>query len=693
MARTFRLSLVAATFFVASCTTSPAPVAPPIPTGPYGLTPEEEATILRLEDRREFDRQLSDQWASHPNELHRLRIALALGRIATATFDDRDGDGEKDPQETMAGVDILTRLGGDGSAEVRRTAAFSLGETGDPAAVGALIRLANDPEHADVAAEAVESLSKVAAHVPLEAYAALTRSEVRPAIRARALRFLFRFDNDAASALAASLLDDPSVDIRREAVYTLARRKYAPARARLELFRTDPDTLSRAYAVRALGRIAAAESYAPLVAMLADSHPWVRTNAAFALVALHDADKAAFRKATTTDDVVRVITTTEDLDGGTRISAIELLGVYATFNEQARVRLLELAVNAARPERESAIAAFAAHFGNTQTGTLQSFMQTDDAWIKRRIITATAESPQAFAIVRNEFANDSDPGVRASVVGAVSDEQAAAEIDLIRRSVSDRDLLVRATAIGRLAAAISDPQQLYSELMTAWSATTNDRDNDARMSIVAAVSKLDVPQRADFLRARLADTDPVIRRAAADAIELELRHPRPQFTPLPIDRPLAEYVNIVHWSRGRHVAVIETERGNIEVTLVSQDAPMTAHNFATLAQRGYFNGTSFMRVVPNFVIQGGDPRNDGTGGPGYSIRDEMNLQKYTRAAVGMALSGPDTGGSQFFVTHSPQHHLDGGYTIFGRVTRGMEEVVDRIQRGDVVRTVRIVASP
>src|SRR5581483_6274941 len=112
-------------------------------------------------------------------------------------------------------------------------------------------------------------------------------------------------------------------------------------------------------------------------------------------------------------------------------------------------------------------------------------------------------------------------------------------------------------------------------------------------------------------------------------------------------------------------------------------------NFARLARNHFFDNTSFMRVVPNFVIQGGDPRNDQEGGPGYAIRDEINLQKYTRAAVGMALSGPDTGGSQFFITHSPQPHLDGGYTIFGRVTDGMNAVVDQTERGDRVETITI----
>jgi len=92
--------------------------------------------------------------------------------------------------------------------------------------------------------------------------------------------------------------------------------------------------------------------------------------------------------------------------------------------------------------------------------------------------------------------------------------------------------------------------------------------------------------------------------------------------------------------------------------------------------------------VPNFVVQGGDPRGDGEGGPGYSIRDELNDRPYLRGTVGMALSGPDTGGSQFFITHSPQPHLDAKYTVFGHVVSGMD-VVDRMQQLDVIQRVRI----
>ena len=118
------------------------------------------------------------------------------------------------------------------------------------------------------------------------------------------------------------------------------------------------------------------------------------------------------------------------------------------------------------------------------------------------------------------------------------------------------------------------------------------------------------------------------------------------------------------------------------------DAPQTSRNFVTLARKGFFNGLAIHRVVPNFVVQDGDSRGDGTGGPGYTIRDELNERPFIRGTVGMALSWKDTGGSQFFIVHSPQPHLDAKYTVFGHVVAGME-VVDRIQQGDVIQRVRV----
>jgi cyclophilin family peptidyl-prolyl cis-trans isomerase len=131
-----------------------------------------------------------------------------------------------------------------------------------------------------------------------------------------------------------------------------------------------------------------------------------------------------------------------------------------------------------------------------------------------------------------------------------------------------------------------------------------------------------------------------------------------------------------------------TTRGEIILSLDPDNAPITVMNWAGLAERGWFNGLTFHRVVPDFVVQDGDPRGDGMGGPGYAIPDEIAPGHYDEGTIGMALSGPDTGGSQWFVTLSPQPHLDGGYTIFGHVTQGMQ-VAHALLPGDRILRVTI----
>lgn len=137
-------------------------------------------------------------------------------------------------------------------------------------------------------------------------------------------------------------------------------------------------------------------------------------------------------------------------------------------------------------------------------------------------------------------------------------------------------------------------------------------------------------------------------------------------------------------------AVIETEQGTMVVDLYPNEAPGTVANFAKLAKSGFYDGLTFHRVIPNFVIQGGDPKGNGTGGPGYTIKCETegNPHKHLRGSLSMAHAGKDTGGSQFFVCHSPQPHLDGVHTVFGRVVEGLD-VVDAIKQGNRMTKVTI----
>jgi cyclophilin family peptidyl-prolyl cis-trans isomerase/HEAT repeat protein len=679
---------------------SPTPVLPASPSTAaatpaiHGFTPEEEATILRLEDRRELDPAITAAWLSNPNALHRSRMALALARIGPATFIDANGNGEKDPDEKQAGVDALAPLVSDPSDEVRRNVAFALGEIEDPAAVETLFILTRDQANADVAAEAVEALSKLASSVPLARFSELTTAAQREGVRARAVRFLFRWKSDPASAIAAAALDADDPIIRREAAYSLSRRGYAPARAALELLLSDSDTLTRSYAARALGAIADRQSLPRLIAALGDLHPWVRTNSAAAIGKIAAKDAGSLNTPTLATDMVRIITVLNDADPGTRASIIEPLGYYAVYSSLARKRLSDVAANGSRWERELAIGALARQFGDATDSTVPTLVASGSPWERVRIAEASQWLKQNGPSIRRQLSHDTEAMVRAAAVGAIPDEGADAELETIRATLSDADPIVRSNAIDKYSKVKSESDAAKITLLSRLEEEARrEKENDARLSAVVALATIDYPEREATLRGLLADRDPVVRRVAADQIVEKLKRNRPAYTPLPVEKPMSDYLPIVEWSRAPHSATIHMARGNIDLQLLTQDAPMTTWNFAQLAGRNYFDSSTFMRVVPNFVIQGGDPRNDMSGGPGYAIRDEINLQKYMRGAVGMALSGADTGGSQFFITHSPQPHLDGGYTIFARVVGGMSEVVDQTERGDMVIRIAIDEKP
>ena len=140
----------------------------------------------------------------------------------------------------------------------------------------------------------------------------------------------------------------------------------------------------------------------------------------------------------------------------------------------------------------------------------------------------------------------------------------------------------------------------------------------------------------------------------------------------------------------KYMAEIETDRGSIQVELFPNHAPKTVNNFLFLAQQGFYDGVSFHRVISNFMIQGGDPTGTGAGGPGYSFEDEVadNPLTHETGVISMANAGPNTNGSQFFITHSPQPHLNGNHTVFGKVVSG-QDVVNSIRQGDKMERVRI----
>ena len=241
------------------------------------------------------------------------------------------------------------------------------------------------------------------------------------------------------------------------------------------------------------------------------------------------------------------------------------------------------------------------------------------------------------------------------------------------------------------------PAGLSARLVEAWRRGLGDGDGELEARIAAVVAL--AAQKDEAAKTGLDDVarkDPSRAvRARAAALLRELGGEAPDPGPERVLRPLVDYrAAMAPYDPRAGVslftprAFLKTRHGTIEIHLDVVEAPLTSASFVALARRGFYDGLTFHRVEPGFVVQGGCPRGDGNGGPGFALLCEVTRRAYARGAVGMALSGKDTGGSQFFITLAPQPHLDGGYTLFGQVVAGMD-AVDRIRPGDVIERVSV----
>jgi cyclophilin family peptidyl-prolyl cis-trans isomerase len=268
-----------------------------------------------------------------------------------------------------------------------------------------------------------------------------------------------------------------------------------------------------------------------------------------------------------------------------------------------------------------------------------------------------------------------------------------------RRLISHPDAVVRSLAADVLAGT-HDPGDLPA-LVCAFRRAGADSIPDAALSALAALHAL--AELSETVRDRLGkdfiDSTPrpsefLLRRWAAEHWPDLARRWEP-LLPVGTGRDPAYYQSLARrflWDPKQaypRVLIVTGRADSIVVELFGPDAPVTVDHFLGLVQRRFFDGRHWHRVVPNFVVQDGDPRGDGWGGPGPAIRDEINPQRYDAFVVGMALSGPDTGGSQWFITLSPQPHLDGTYTVFGRVVSGIPALL-RITQGDPITSIRLL---
>jgi HEAT repeat protein/cyclophilin family peptidyl-prolyl cis-trans isomerase len=612
----------------------------------------------------------------------RRRAALSVGRVRLA--------------EGIAPLSAL--LGKDSDPEVRQMAAFALGLIGQRDAADALVAALQDPDPL-VQGRAAEALGLITHEPAATAIAAM----MMPHVAAGALSDLSPDDLEhpkappteavrlgmyalvrlsAFDALASALLDSSGQPVSRwwPVAYALQRVGDAKSAPALLALLQGEGAMTRAFAARGLGTLKEQRAVAPLVALLSksDEATAVKIQAARALAAM-GANQAI-------EPLTKMLTATA-VDANLRLEAVTALG-HLRAPHLADL-FVDLLTEPWPSMRAAALTALARADAETFL-TAISGLDPDPHWsVRGALATALGTLDVRRAEPRlTVMLQDADQRVVPHVLNALAAIKATnVEKTLIARLDAD-DLVVRQAAANGLARIKS--QAGVPALVQAYDRAEKDPSYVAGAAILAALTELDAKAARPLVERALTDRDWALRvRAAALLKRLDPAADVSRMRPAPAAGPpeLNDLKALIS-PPVSPMAYIDTDKGLIQIELAVLDAPRAVANFVALARRNFLSGTPWHRVVPDFVVQDGDPRGDGEGGPGYTIRDEINQRPYLRGTVGMALDWEDTGGSQFFITHSPQPHLDARYTVFGRVVNGMD-VVDRLQQWDQIRTVRV----
>ena len=710
-----RGSVVAVALLAAGCAS-----APPVVTAPPTVALEKKmAWLLQLEDRRILRAEAPPAPAvvaapvkgrsratapppppPAPPDLTvlvgdseariRRRAALAIGRVGLA-----------------AGVQPLVATLSDADPDVREMAAFALGLISEVTATPALMKALTDPAPI-VRGRAAEALGQINAK---------EKDKVDAAARRDAGDAIGRMVAEYARTEAVSLMqgDDETSPVAAEAeafrlgVYALVRLgTYEPLAGAILDSRGSRITTWWPVAY-ALGRIEDKRAAPALLQMLNGPGKYSaafaarglgvlkETSAVTALIGLVDTPKtpmevvvSAVRALATIGDrraVPPLVKLASDAaDPNVKLQAVTALG---TLKAAEGLPVVQDYLTDSWPTMRAAALRAAASIDLDNFVLVLSGMEPDRDWTVRAALADVLGTmgPQAIDRMRS-MVRDEDRRVVPSVLTALARVKAPDAGTLAIAQLKEPDYVVRATAariVGEL-----KPAAGIEALRDAWTLAGADATIDARAAILSALAEYGADAALPVLKEAVTDKDWAVRVHVATLLakldpagdyQAAIR-PAPGQPPSPY-----ENADLIGPAYSPHV-FIETGKGIIELELAVLDAPQTSWSFMSLARKGFFNGLQIHRVVSNFVVQDGDPRGDGEGGPGYTIRDELNERPYLRGTVGMALSWKDTGGSQFFITHSPQPHLDARYTAFGRVVNGMD-VVDRIQQGDTIQRVRV----
>ncbi len=622
--------------------------------------------IIHLEDRRELSGRLKS-YLDEPDPEVRKRAAMAVGRIG--------GPGSVDPL-----MEMLT----DSVWDVASTAATAIGFTGRGDQALRLLETAGElPPR--ITGRAIESVGRLADSSMTDVIDLLATflSHPSPAVRERTVMALFRAGaKDKAGAIQQLALAEPDDSVRIACLYYLARFDVGAAKEIFERHIANPDPYLRSLAVRGMGAVNDADARRYLSMAMNDNTDRVVAQAIYELAGdpSREITQLLERKLNSEEnekllvELIRALQRHESADGV--IIAQKTAATYRTAPIVAATARYTAAVQKGR-----------------SLEYIDSLLRVEESLVRAACAEALGLIGDDNVIPRlSTLFADEDPMVRAAAFTTLMTIDTANHTFYIRKGLDDPDYVVTSLAVDQVGQTES---ARFLPILHGFMVNSDRTDVDVRRSTIGAMptfASQDPPDSTVVSTLLLGMDDPnyIVRREAAEVWEEHMDQARPAVSPIAETHFSESRIRdaLEKYEETNPTATIITAEGEFEIELLFDIAPLTVLNFIELANEEFYSGLQFHRVIPNFVAQGGDPRSDGWGGPDYYIRDEYSTEPYLRGTVGIATSGKDTGGSQFFITLSPQPHLEGRYTVFGRVLYGME-VVDLITVGSIIQTIHI----
>ncbi|MEM7246560.1 MAG: peptidylprolyl isomerase [Acidobacteriota bacterium] len=672
------------------------------------------ALVIRAEDQRDAAAPGLAAALRHADPVLRARAARAHGRI---------GEGSSVP--------LLLPLLVDASRDVQAEALFALGEIESPAAAASLTQglLSKDPELRSLAAEALSKLrlsDTQRRNAGAQVVARLLGSDAPVEQLVPTLRIVFRFgaETPGLNEALARHAEHPSAAVSEAALHSafrLADDNLASTFVSAIGQARSPGILRQA--LRGLSRVARArsdENPAPtawrnlalsLLRRERDHRPgpsWSRELSASELDPRIVVRVGALRFLASVEpleDAAATALITEQLAASSHQVQRAALALAQAWKTKGLVPTLrELIRQPGRLDlRADALTALAATLGDEAGPDLQRAAADTDWRLRAAVANATGVDELAthasIQAVQDRLLADSDPRVLAPALAALDPKTHAGAPLALTSALGHADVVARAVAASRLPELV-DAGKLKkaaadSALRRCLTASAKDELGDARVGSFEALTELHEDDLVGVLKLGLAHEDYNLRLRAREVARRKGLDELVEWPIAPVrtGRDIAFYRDaaVDEASGASRILRFHTRHGAVDVELALGDAILTVLRIEELASAGTFDGLGFHRVVPDFVVQGGDPRGDGWGGPGPTLRCEINRLPYRRGTMGMALSGKDTGGSQFFWCHSPQPHLNGGYTVFGAISEDSLPLVDRIRRFDRISRVESVA--